>query len=196
MKSHSQELDRHIELNSKPEEISNAVEKIDSPLHSPVEKKVSDNSEGPAGSSSDSGSDSDSESDSSDSGSDSGSHSRSRSKSKSPVGSGSGSSSDSESDASSNSKMASDEDVDIMSGDDDKEPKHKLLEASQLGLSAPLIPWNGGSVNNVVDEKQDDRISDVVEIEKDLPGNDEEAEMALLTNLDPNKKHAEETQPS
>ncbi|KAM7483818.1 hypothetical protein LguiB_008401 [Lonicera macranthoides] len=196
LKSHSQELDRHIELNSKPEEISNAVEKIDIPLHSPGEKMVSNNSEGPAGSSSDSGSDSDSESDSSDSGSDSGSHTRSRSKSKSPVGSGSGSSSDSESDASSNSKMASDEDVDIMSGDDDKEPKHKLLEASQIGLSAQLIPWNGGSVNNVVDEKQDDRISDVVEIEKDLPGNDEEAELVLLTNLDPNKKHAEETQPS
>ncbi|CAI9265094.1 unnamed protein product [Lactuca saligna] len=102
------------------------LDKIDIEHRSPDvllhEKKVSDNSEGPAATSSLSGSDSDSESDSSDSGSDSGTP-------KSRVGSGSDSS-DSESDASSNSKQGSDEDVDIMS-DDDKEPKQQ---------STPLPP--------------------------------------------------------
>ncbi|KAK3009331.1 hypothetical protein RJ639_014472 [Escallonia herrerae] len=79
-------LGEQSQLNSKPREDLDAVEKIDISHHSPDlfgEKKVSDISEGPAGSSSDSGSDSNSESDSSDSGSDSGSHSRSRSRSRS-----------------------------------------------------------------------------------------------------------------
>ncbi|PSS18048.1 Structural maintenance of chromosomes protein like, partial [Actinidia chinensis var. chinensis] len=90
----TEELGKQAQSNSNIGEELSSLEKIDIQHHSPDifgDKKVSDNSEGPAGSSSDSGSDSDSESDS---GSDSGS----RSKSRSPVGSGSGSSSDSESD--------------------------------------------------------------------------------------------------
>ncbi|KAJ4850041.1 hypothetical protein Tsubulata_037741 [Turnera subulata] len=122
------------------------------------EKKVSENSEGQAGSSSDSGSDSDSDSDSSDSGSDSGSRSRSRS----PAGSGSGSSSDSDSDASSSSKEGSDEDVDIMTSDDEKETRHDA-QPSQPGLSTPLEPWR--PMQNEMDERQDGDGSDAVDID-------------------------------
>lgn len=150
-----------VQSNSKLGEESNALEKRDIDQSSPDlfgEKKVSDNSEGQAGSSSDSGSDSDSESDSSDSGSDSGSRSRSRS----PVGSGTGSSSDSESDASSNSKQGSDEDVDIMTSDDDKEPGHKL-QTAEPGLLASPDPWR--SVPNGIDEKLDGNKSAAVDIE-------------------------------
>lgn len=111
----TKEFEEPSHLISDPFEDLITSDKIDIEHNSPDEKKVSDNSEGPAVTSSQSGSDSDSDTDSSDSGSDSGSP-------KSPVGSGSDSS-DSESDASSNSKQGSDEDVDIMS-DDDKQPKH------------------------------------------------------------------------
>ncbi|XP_011008458.1 PREDICTED: dentin sialophosphoprotein isoform X4 [Populus euphratica] len=152
-----------VRSNSKLGEESNALEKLDIDQSSPDlfgEKKVSDNSEGQAGSSSDSGSDSDSESDSSDSGSDSGS--RSRSRSRSPVGSGTGSSSDSESDASSNSKQGSDEDVDIMTSDDDKEPRHKL-QTAEPGLLASPDPWR--SVPNGIDKKLDGNKSAAVDIE-------------------------------
>ncbi|TXG68667.1 hypothetical protein EZV62_003602 [Acer yangbiense] len=163
------EMEEQAQSNSKFGDESIALEKVDIQQYSPDlfgEKKVSDNSEGRAGSSSDSGSDSDSESDSSDSGSDSGSHSKSKSRSKSPVGSGSGSSSDSESDASSN-KEGSDEDVDIMTSDDEKDPNHKF-QASKPGFSASPIPCrtdDGRPVQNVIDDKQDDDGSDAVDIE-------------------------------
>ncbi|KAG8643335.1 hypothetical protein MANES_11G028800v8 [Manihot esculenta] len=191
-------FEEHAQSNSKFEEGSNTLGKNDVQQHFPDlfdVKKVSDNSEGQAGSSSDSGSDSDSDS-SSDSGSDSGS--RSRSRSRSPVGSASGSSSDSESDASSNSKEGSDEDVDIIS-DDDKEPQHKL-QASQPMFSPSPDQWRSGQ--NVTDEKQDgngsDAVdiegpvstafdvegheSDAVDIEKDLDDDDDEKELELAAN--------------
>ncbi|CAK9165305.1 unnamed protein product [Ilex paraguariensis] len=196
MKDNTKELEEQAQLNSKPAEESNAAEKIDISHHS---------LEGPAGSSSDSGSDSDSDSHSSASGSDSGSHSRSRSRSKSksrsPIGSLSGSSSDSESDASSNSKEGSDEDVDIMTSDDDKESKHKL-QTSEPGLSTSPIPWrtpDGEPVHNGIYENHDGHGSDIVEIEKDLPDDEHEAEMAVVINSAPNKegeKPLEETKPS
>ncbi|XP_050232307.2 uncharacterized protein LOC126681000 isoform X2 [Mercurialis annua] len=163
-KSPAVRFEEHAQINSKLEE-ENAIEKIDVQRNSPdlfVEKKISDNSEEQAGSSSESGSDSDSDTDSSDSGSDSGSRSRSRSRSKSPVGSGS--SSDSESDASSNSKEGSDEDVDILC-DDDKEPQLKV-QACEPGFSASPDPWKSG--RNGTDEKQDGEGSDAVDI--DGPG--------------------------
>ncbi|KAJ9179300.1 hypothetical protein P3X46_011108 [Hevea brasiliensis] len=204
-KSSAVGFEKHAQSNSKFDEESNTLEKIDIQQHLPDlfgEKKVSDNSEGQAGSSSDSGSDSDSESDSSDSGSDSGSHSRSRSRS--PVGSGSGSSSDSESDASSNSKEGSDEDVDILS-DDDKEPQHKL-QASEPKFSLSPDQWRSGQ--NGTDEKQDgdgsDPVdveglgsaaldvegheSDAVDIEKDLADDEKEVELAANDSFVPSKE--------
>ncbi|XP_059640186.1 uncharacterized protein LOC132282498 [Cornus florida] len=187
------EAEEQAELNTKVGEESDSLDKIDIQNHSPDrfgDKKVSDNSEGPAGSSSDSGSDSDSDSDSSDSGSDSGSHSRSRSKSRSPVGSGSGSSSDSESDASSNSKEGSDEDVDIMTSDDDKESKHKMPD-SEPRFSRSPIPWRTSDaepLQNESDDKQDGHGLDIVEIEKDLPDDDQKNEMAIISNSTPTEE--------
>lgn len=175
------------------------VEKIDilndSPEHfSP--KKVSDITKGLAGSSSDSGSDSDSDSDSSDSGSDSGSHSRS--KSRSPVGSQSGSSSDSDSDASSSSKQASDEDVDIMTSDDDKESKHKLPDSDPVPIKH-LVEWSHPD-NESVDignyEKQDDHASDVVDIEKDSPEHEHVPERPAAIYEFPNKEGDQEIKTS
>ncbi|KAL5755799.1 hypothetical protein ACOSQ2_020545 [Xanthoceras sorbifolium] len=164
------EMEERAQSNSKFGDESVPLERVDIQQYSSDlfgEKKVSDNSEGRAGSSSDSGSDSGSESDSSDSGSDSGSHSKSRSRSRSPVGSRSGSSSDSESDASSNSKEGSDEDVDIMTSDDDKDPNNKF-QASKPGFPTLPIPCrtaDGRPVQNEIDDKQDDDGSDAVDIE-------------------------------
>ncbi|KAL5757626.1 hypothetical protein ACOSP7_020237 [Xanthoceras sorbifolium] len=164
------EMEERAQSNSKFGDKSVPLERVDIQQYSSDlfgEKKVSDNSEGRAGSSSDSGSDSGSESDSSDSGSDSGSHSKSRSRSRSPVGSRSGSSSDSESDASSNSKEGSDEDVDIMTSDDDKDPNNKF-QASKPGFPTLPIPCrtaDGRPVQNEIDDKQDDDGSDAVDIE-------------------------------
>jgi len=193
------DMEEMVNLKSKVEEDTNNLEKIDAQHTSPDilgDKKGSDHSEGQAGSSSDSGSDSDSDSDSSDSGSDSGSHSRSRS----PAGSGSGSSSDSESDASSSSKEGlegSDEDVDIMTSDDEKESKPKA-EVSDQGMSLPIQEKSpdGRSMQNEVDEKQDGNESDAIEIEKDIP-EEREAELALPPATIPNRggKYAEETIP-
>ncbi|WCJ39590.1 dentin sialophosphoprotein-related [Euphorbia peplus] len=200
-------FEEHAQSNAKIEEVLNALEKIDNQQDSPDlfgEKKISDNSEGRAGSSSDSESDSDSGSDSSDSGSDSGSKSRSRSRSKSPVASGSGSSSDSESDASSNSKEGSDEDVDILS-DDDKEPQQKL-QPSEPQFPASPDPWRSGQ--DRMDEKQDgdgsDDVdidgtgsmeldiegheSDAVDIEKELADDEKEVELTANDNLVPGKE--------
>ncbi|KAI3777882.1 hypothetical protein L1987_47685 [Smallanthus sonchifolius] len=156
-----------------PHEDLNTSENIDIDNISPdvlSDKKVSHNNEGPAVSSSRSGSDSDSESGSSDSGSDS----------RSPVGSRSGSSSDSESDASANSKQGSDEDVDIMS-DDDKEPKQKLQ----------LLDHELGYAHNMADEKDDGHGSDLVDIEKDLFGDNDEAGLHVTNNDEDN--YADET---
>ncbi|GLT58348.1 hypothetical protein SLA2020_312480 [Shorea laevis] len=138
------------------------LEQIDIQHYSPAmggEKKASDNSEGHAGSGSDSESDSDSDSDSSDTGSESGSHSKSKSRSGSPAGSGSGSSSDSESDASSNSKEGSDEDVNIMTSDDEKDPKH-----TEAGVSVSLTP-EVRPLQNGADENPDGDGFDSVDIE-------------------------------
>ncbi|EPS71367.1 hypothetical protein M569_03394, partial [Genlisea aurea] len=125
------------------------VEKIDilsiSPEHS-NEKKPSNNGEGTGGNSdtgsgseneSDSSeSDSDTDSDSDDSGSDSGSRSRSKSISQRSC---SASSTDNRSDASSSSKQASDEDVDIVTRDDDKESSlHKLYDSGVVSLKSPV----------------------------------------------------------
>ncbi|EXB34855.1 hypothetical protein L484_008115 [Morus notabilis] len=182
----SNEFEEQGQLNSNHGEEPSALEKIDIQQHSPDlfgEKKVSDNSEGHAGSSSDSGSDSDSESDSSDSDSGSGSPSRSRSRSRSPV---SGSSSDSDSDASSNSKEGSDVDVDIMTSDDDKEPKHKLQ--SKPAFSRSPVQWgspDGKPVQGGNEEKQDDHELDLVEIENDVPdGNKRETEIGTSAHKD------------
>ncbi|KAK7349234.1 hypothetical protein VNO77_06432 [Canavalia gladiata] len=195
------DLEEMVHVKSKVEEESNTLEKNDVQHTSPNifgDKRGSDYSEGQAGSSSDSGSDSDSESDSSDSGSDSGSHSRSRSRS--PAGTGSGSSSDSDSDASSSSKEGlegSDEDVDIMTSDDEKESKQKTAASDQrMSLPIPVKEKSpdGISMQNEVDERQDGNESDAVEIEKDLP-EEQDAEMALPTSTISNRsgKYAEET---
>lgn len=193
------DMEEMVNVKSKVEEDTNNLEKIDAQHTSPDilgDKKGSDYSEGQAGSSSDSGSDSDSDSDSSDSGSDSGSHSRSRSN----AGSGSGSSSDSESDASSSSKEGlegSDEDVDIMTSDDEKESKQKA-EVSDQRMPLPIQGKSpdGRSMQNEVDEKQDGNESDAIEIEKDLP-EERETELALPPATIPNRggKYAEETRP-
>ncbi|KAL2493189.1 dentin sialophosphoprotein-related [Abeliophyllum distichum] len=183
LRTDTDELEENARLNSMPGHELDTVEKIDILHSSPnalSDKKVSDNSAGHAASSSDSGSDSDSESDSSDSGSDSGSHSRS--KSRSPVASRSGSSSDSESDASSNSKQASDEDVDIMTSDDDDDvvkSKHRSQDSEPV---SPKSPIPGRPPYSEPADIVDDHVSDVVEIEKDSPEDDHEAEMATATN--------------
>lgn len=191
-------------MNATIGEEPNALIKIDNHKHSPDlfgDKRGSDNTEAQVGSSSDTGSDSDSDSDSSDTGSDSGSpsSSRSRSKSKSPGGSGSVSSSDSESDASSNSKEGSDEDVDIMTSEDDKEPKHKL-QGSEPGFSTLPVPWktpDGRPVQSGYDEKQDDLEFDAVETERHLPDVEKNTEFAVVGNSNRNKgeQPPEETKP-
>ncbi|CAI9114279.1 OLC1v1014960C1 [Oldenlandia corymbosa var. corymbosa] len=167
LSSEPNELERPEPAN-KFEEANNLVERVDV-SHQVAdlfgEKKVSDNSEGPVGSSSDSGSDSDSESESSDSGSDSETHSRSRSRS--AGGSGTGSSSDSDSDdASTKSKEPSDEDVDIMTSDDDKQVKHQL-ETTMIGTLWGNL--DGEHASMLSEEKQDGHVSDLIEIERDFP---------------------------
>lgn len=196
------DLEEMVNVKSKVEEESNNLEKFDAQPTSPDilgDKKGSDHSEGQAGSSTDSGSDTDSESDSSDSGSDSGSHSRSRSRSRSPAGTGSGSSSDSESDVSSSSKEGlegSDEDVDIMTSDDESKQKTEASD-QRMPLPIPVKSPDGRSMQKDVDEKQDGNESDdAVEIEKDLP-EEQETEMALPTATisDRGGNYAEETRP-
>ncbi|KAL7100068.1 hypothetical protein ACP275_09G125500 [Erythranthe tilingii] len=179
--------EEHDKLDTTPLHTVDGVEKIDILHSSPEqfsEKKVSNITEGKAGSSSDSGSDSDTDSDSSDSGSDSGSHSR---KSRSPVGSQSGSSSDSDSDASSSSKQASDEDVDIMTSDDDKESKHKLRNSEPVTSKSP-VQWSHPDNESVDIGNYDDHVSGVVEIEKDSPEDDHGAERPASSYLYPNKE--------
>ncbi|XP_039005813.1 clumping factor A-like [Hibiscus syriacus] len=196
------EMEEHTHLYPKLGEESNALEQTDIQQHSPNlggERKASDNSEGPANSTSDSGSDSDSDNDSSDSGS----HNRGAS----PAASGSGSSSDSESDASSNSKEGSDEDVDIMTSDDDKETKQDI-PTSEPGLLTSPVTWQAEhdrSLQNGMDENHDDdgsdavdiegNGSDAVDIEQDLPEDEQEIEMAANTNKEC-EKHEEGTKPS
>ncbi|XP_022843827.1 dentin sialophosphoprotein [Olea europaea var. sylvestris] len=200
LRTDTDELQENALSNSMPRHDLDTIEKIDILNSSPTalsDKKVSDHSEGPAASSSDSGSDSASESDSSDSGSDSGSHSRS--KSKSPVASRSGSSSDSESDASSNSKQASDEDVDIMTSDDDDNVVKSKHRSQDSGPVSPKSPSQGRPPYSESVDVVDDHVSDVVEIEKDLPEDDQEAEMAAATNSVSSKdseKLVEGTKPS
>ncbi|KAK1302626.1 hypothetical protein QJS10_CPB12g01435 [Acorus calamus] len=158
-KATAEEIEQQNVLNSKIEEESHIVEKIDieqtSPNVAESDRKVGSNCEEKQGSSSGSGSESDSESDSSDS-SDSGSPSRSRSKSKSPMGSGSGSSSDSESDGSSSSKEGSDVDVDIMTSDDDK--KEAVNHFTKISPSPNTSRgYHDREEHNAADEIKDDR---------------------------------------
>ncbi|KAI3727306.1 hypothetical protein L1987_67119 [Smallanthus sonchifolius] len=144
-------------LNSEPYEDLNILGKNDIDNLSPdvlSDKKVSQNKEDPAVSSSRSGSDSESEN-------------------RSPAGSRSGSSSDSDSDASLNGKQGSDEDVDIMS-DDDKEPKQNLQ---------PLEHEFGYAPHNMPEEKDDGHGSDLLDLEKDLFGDDHTADLPA-TNKD------------
>ncbi|KAI3893680.1 hypothetical protein MKX03_032096 [Papaver bracteatum] len=156
---------------------SNIVDNVEIQQNSPKtfgDKTTSDHSDGHA-SSSESNSDSDSDSDSSDSGS-SGSQSKSRSKSRSPAGSGS--SSDSESDGSSSSKEGSDIDVDIMTGDDDREEPGSNLPAD---ITTAPMPWrtpdDGLVLNGISRDKQDSRMSDMVDIVGDLPNDDIEIDI-------------------
>ncbi|ONL94399.1 dentin sialophosphoprotein-related [Zea mays] len=109
-------------------DICERIDIVGSPL-AVTDGKLSNDSEGKAGTSSDSGSDSDSDSDSSDSGSDSESQSRSAAET------GSGSSSDSDSDASSSSKEGSDAIVDITSDDDKANTAHTKV-VDDLNLSS------------------------------------------------------------
>ncbi|XP_026457888.1 dentin sialophosphoprotein-like isoform X1 [Papaver somniferum] len=164
------------QLESEVEE-SNIAENVAIQQNSPKtfgDKKTSDHSDGHA-SSSESDSDSDSDSDSSDSGS-SGSQSKSRSKSRSPAGSGS--SSDSESDGSSSSKEGSDVDVDIMTGDDDREEPGSNLPAH---ITTAPMPWrtpdDGLVRNGISKDKQDARMSDIVDIVGGLPNDDIEIDI-------------------
>ncbi|XP_073056225.1 uncharacterized protein [Primulina eburnea] len=185
------ELKEQAQLNSVCGNASDTEEKIDIPLNSPDHsngKKVSDDNKGRAVSSSDCGSDSDGESNSSDSGSDSESNSREK---RSPVGSRSGSSSDSESDVSSSSKQAPDEDVDIMTSDDAKEPESKPLSKSP----AQSRPLDIELLDIEHYEKQDDCVSDVAEIENDNPEDDLETERATCSYLFSNEE-GEDTKPS
>lgn len=152
------EFEQPSHLISGPYEDINNSEKIDIDHCSPdilSEKKVSENIEGPAVTSSASGSDSDSGSDSSDS------------------------SSDSESDASSNSKQGSDEDVDIMS-DDDNEHKQTLQQSD-----------HEVAYNNTADEKDDGHGSGLLDLEKNLFGDDLEDDIHIANNDDGN--YADET---
>ncbi|KAL8466097.1 hypothetical protein ACS0TY_035273 [Phlomoides rotata] len=195
-------LNDEAELNPAPVHTAEIQEKNDTvqnSLQNFGDINVTKDSEGMAGSSSDSGSDSDSDSDSSDSGSDSGSHSKS--KSPSPVGSHSGSSSDSETDASSSSKQASDEEVDIMTSDDDKEPRHKLPDSDPISSSNP-VAWSHLD-NETVDignyETQDHYASEVIEIEKDSPEDDHDAERPADNYLSANnegQEHIDQLKPS
>lgn len=163
VKTHTQN-DEPANLNSVPGEVLTDAEEINIPIQSPdhyAEKKVLDDREGLVATSRNSGSDTDS--DSSDCESDSGNDSRSRSKS--PVGSGSGSSSDSESDAASNSKEGSDEEVDIMTSDDDKGPKDNLQASDpELSTSPSLCRPNGLQVPNLTIEKEDLHASEIIKI--------------------------------
>ncbi|KAL3511708.1 hypothetical protein ACH5RR_024425 [Cinchona calisaya] len=200
MISDTNELEEQAELDSKYEEAPTSLTKGGVLYHSTVlfgEKRVSDSREGPVGSSGGGVSDSDSDSESDSSGS--GSHSKSQSRS--PAGSGSGSSSDSESDASTNSKEASDEEVDIMTSDDDNQTKHRL-QASGLGSSKSPLLWrtsDGDPAHIGTDEKQDGNVCDVIEIEKDLPEDQSVGGLATACESVPNKegeKPVEETTPS
>ncbi|KAK6911957.1 Occludin homology domain [Dillenia turbinata] len=169
--------EEQAQLTSKAMEEEKSLDKVDILQNSPDlvgDRKVSDNSEGQAGSSSDSGSDSDSESDSSDSGS----RSRSRSKSRSPARGGSGSSSDSDSDASSSSKEESDVDVDIMTSDGEKELINKLQTSDHEFPTSSELP-----IQNGIDEKQGSPGPEAVDIDKDSPSDDKETDMAVSTNL-------------
>ncbi|KAK9066193.1 hypothetical protein SSX86_013514 [Deinandra increscens subsp. villosa] len=164
------EFEEPFHLISQPYEDLNILEKNDTHLSPDVlsdkkvsrDKKISHNNEDPAVSSSRSGSDSDSQSDSSESESDS----------KSPVGR-SGSSSDSDSDGSLNSKQGSDEDVDIMSDDDIGSKQNLQLLDHELGY-AP---------HNMPDEKDDGCGSDLLDLEKDLLGDNHKADFHA-TNKD------------
>ncbi|WOG89356.1 hypothetical protein DCAR_0208594 [Daucus carota subsp. sativus] len=169
MKTHTQN-DEPANLNSEPGEVLTDAEKHKISLQSPdlhAEKEVLDNSGRMVATSSNS----QSGSDSSDSECDSGSHSRSRSKSRSLLGSGSGSSSDSETDTSSKSKEGSDEEVDIMTSDDDNVLKDRL-QASEPELSAsPVLQRPEGLLlQNATNEKKDIHAAEVIEIRENSHG--------------------------
>lgn len=139
------EVNRLVLVNPSVQGELDASENVDieqcSPDHFGIQKSF-DHIDGRANGSSDGGSDSDSESSSSDCRSYSQSPSRGRGQSKSPVGSGGGSNSDN--DASSNQE-GSDEDVDIMTNDDDKVLKHNVQDPGSAfpmteSYCQPVIP--------------------------------------------------------
>ncbi|KAF8379997.1 hypothetical protein HHK36_027466 [Tetracentron sinense] len=88
------------------------------------------------------------------------------------------------------SKEGSDVDVDIMTSDDDKGAEHKV-QAPEPRISTSPIPWRtlggGPEQNEIHEEKQDGRVSDAVETEKDRFHDDHETDMVEVTGLVPNK---------
>ncbi|KAH7565423.1 hypothetical protein JRO89_XS09G0204900 [Xanthoceras sorbifolium] len=121
-------------------------------------------------------------------------------------------------------RAGSDEDVDIMTSDDDKDPNNKF-QASKPGFPTLPIPCrtaDGRPVQNEIDDKQDDDGSDAVDIEghgsdavdiegqgsdaidieghgcdavdieKDLRDDEQEIEMAVNSSLDYRAKKAED----
>ncbi|KAL8113749.1 uncharacterized protein LOC141668281 isoform X2 [Apium graveolens] len=191
VKTHTQNAEP-ANLNFVPGEVLTDAEENNISLQSPEyypEKKVSDNREGLVATSRNSGSDNDSES--SDCESDSGNDSRSRSKS--PVGSGS--SSDSESDAASNSKEGSDEEVDIMTSDDDKRPKDNLQASEpELSTSPILCRPDGLRVQNLTSEKEDLHASEIIEITENSRNSAQVAEFDAYNGSVFNDKKGEHPQ--
>ncbi|XP_019193826.1 PREDICTED: uncharacterized protein LOC109187894 isoform X2 [Ipomoea nil] len=144
MRADTNALEGQQQLNSKRDEAPTFLEKVDLVQLSPEyfdEQKAPDHSERPAGRFSDSSTDS--ESDSSGSGN--------KSRSRSPVGDGaSRSTSDSESDIPSNSEEASDDDLDIMTRDDDRLVKYKPDGTKRQKAGNMNQQKISGSINQVV----------------------------------------------
>ncbi|EPS67228.1 hypothetical protein M569_07551 [Genlisea aurea] len=154
------------------------VEKIDilsnSPQHS-HEKKILNNDDGVASSSDTAGSGTDSDSDISETDSDSGSNSRSKS--------GSQCSTDAQSDA-------SDEEVDILTRDDDKEPLHKLCDSGAPSFKSPVDIGDNG--------RNDAFVHGMIGIGNDLPqvGDNAEVRPTHLFRNEEGEEHVEQMQSS
>lgn len=164
MRTDTNALEGQVQLNSKRDEAPTCLEKVDIVQLSPEyfgEQKAPDHSERAARRFSDSSSDSESDS-----------GSRHKSRSRSPVDQcASRSTDDSESDTPSHSEETSDDDLDIMTQDDDRWVKYKL-HASENGLSKSPIPLTSQDTEPSkfrIGEKQHACVTDVFEIEKDLP---------------------------
>ncbi|KAK3009334.1 hypothetical protein RJ639_014475 [Escallonia herrerae] len=79
-----------------------------------------------------------------------------------------------------------------MTSDDEKETKHRL-QADEPGIAAlPVsLRTDGEPMNNGINKKQDGHGSDLVEFEKDLPGEDQEAEVAVPAHVFPTRSGGE-----